>query len=139
MSGLSDFNGQVIEEFRANNGAVGGFFAHAHVALLHHVGRRSGQERITPLIYLPDEGAYVLMGSAGGAPKTPEWFLNVEAADVVTIEVGDRTITTRPTIVRHGPEWLRLYTRFTRYWPDIHTYEEKTERRFPLARLEPVG
>ncbi|ONI79853.1 hypothetical protein ALI144C_24290 [Actinosynnema sp. ALI-1.44] len=139
MSGLSDFNNQVIEEFRANKGVVGGHFANAHVALVHHVGRKSGQERITPLLYLPYDGAYVFMGSAGGAPKTPAWFLNLEAADTVTIEVGEQTLTTKPTIIRQGPEWLRIYTQFTQYWPDIYTYEEKTERRFPFARLDPVG
>ncbi|CAM3427611.1 nitroreductase/quinone reductase family protein [Kibdelosporangium persicum] len=135
---MSDFNAQVIEEFRANKGVVGGFFQDANVTLLHHKGRRSGREMITPLLYMPYEGSYVLMGSAGGAQKTPDWFLNIEAADEVTIEVGEQTLTVKPVIFRQGPEWLRIYTKFAEYWPDLHKYEEQTERRFPFARLDPV-
>ncbi|MCE7004007.1 nitroreductase family deazaflavin-dependent oxidoreductase [Kibdelosporangium philippinense] len=136
---MSDFNDQVIAEFRDNKGTVGGFFANAHVTLLHHKGRKSGRDMITPLIYLPVDGSYVLIGSAGGAKKVPEWFNNVAAADEVQIEVGEQTVTAKPTIVRQGPEWLRIYTMFADYWPDVHKYEENTDRRFPFARLDPVA
>lgn len=127
-----------IAEFRANKGIVGGHFADAHVTLLHHTGRKSGRERITPLIYLPYEGGYVLMGSAGGAKKTPDWFFNVEAATEVRFEVGDQLLRAKPVVFRQGPEWLRIYIQFTDYWPDIYKYEETTERRFPFVRLDVV-
>ncbi len=135
---MNDFNRQVIEEFRANRGVVGGHFAGAKVLLLHHVGRRSGAERTTPLLYLPDGDAYVLVGSAGGAEKEPAWVANVAAMPEVTVEVGEETRTVVPTVLRDGPERAALYRRFVEYWPDLLEYETHTDRTFPLVRLTPA-
>src|SRR5882757_11505533 len=114
---MSDYNDQVIEEFRANEGVVGGHFDGVHVLLLHTIGRRTGAARIKPLLYLPDGESFVLVGSAGGATDDPLWVANVEAMPRVTVEVGARTVTTTPTVLRDGPERERLYPRFVEYWP----------------------
>jgi deazaflavin-dependent oxidoreductase (nitroreductase family) len=136
---MSDFNSQVIEEFRANNGVVGGHFEGAHLALVHTVGRRTGTERLMPLLYLPDGDSYVLVGSAGGAEKEPSWVENIAAMPEVTIEVGERSLTTKPTLLRDGPEREQLYAKYVEYWPDLLQYQTRTERSFPLIRLDPVA
>ena len=136
---MSEFNDNVIAEFRANKGVVGGFFASAEMLLLHVRGRRSGRELVTPLLYLADGDDYVLLGSNGGAPSEPLWFGNVEAADTVRIEVGERTFTAKPTVLREGAERDALYARFAEYWPDVRKYEQGTERPFPMVRLVPTG
>lgn len=136
---MSDFNDQVIAEFRANKGVVGGHFDGAHVLLLHTIGRRTGAERIKPLLYLPDGESFVLVGSAGGAADEPLWVANVEAMPEVTVEVGARTVTTRPTVLREGQERERLYPRFVEYWPDLLEYQTHTDRQFPLIHLAPVS
>jgi deazaflavin-dependent oxidoreductase (nitroreductase family) len=137
---MSEFNDTVIAEFRANKGVVGGFFANATMLLLHVKGRKSGRELVTPLLYLSDGDDYVLLGSNGGAEREPLWFGNVEAAETVQIEVGERTLTAKPVVLREGPERDALYSRFVEYWPDARDkYELNTDRPFPLVRLVPVG
>jgi deazaflavin-dependent oxidoreductase (nitroreductase family) len=136
---MDDYNAQVIEEFRANRGVVGGHFEGAHVVLVHTVGRRSGKKVIKPLLYLPDDDAFLLVGSAGGAEKEPQWVANLEAMGEVTIEVGERTLTAKPTVLRDGPERDRLYPRFIEYWPDLLEYQTHTDRTFPVVRLDPLG
>src|SRR5262245_33910341 len=139
---MSEFNDQVIAEFRANGGvvrdALGGFFKAIHLLLLHHVGRRSGQEHVTPLLYVDDGSSVVLVGSNGGAEREPLWVANVEAMLEVTIEVGERTLKAQPTVLREGPERDRLYARAVDYWPDMLQYETKAVgRQFPVIRLNP--
>lgn len=135
---MNDFNTQVIEEFRANRGVVGGHFDGVHVALVHTVGRRTGTKVIKPLLYLPDGDAFVLVGSGGGAEKEPLWVANLEAMAEVVVEVGERTVTTKPTVLRDGPEREQLYPKFVEYWPDLIEYQTHTDRSFPLIRLDPV-
>ena len=88
----ADFNAQVIEEFRANSGKVGGMFENMPLLLLHHTGARSGQARINPLAYLADGSRYVIFASKAGAPSNPDWYHNVTAHPEVTIEVGTETL-----------------------------------------------
>ncbi len=135
---MSDFNTQVIEEFRANRGVVGGHFAGVTVALVHTVGRRSGRKVVKPLLYLRHGDAMVLVGSSGGAPREPLWVRNLEEMTEVTVEVGERVVTARPTVLRDGPERDALYPRFVQYWPDLLEYQKNTDRTFPLVRLDPV-
>ncbi len=141
---MSELNDQVIAEFRANGGvvrdALGGHFKNIHLLLLHHVGRRSGQGHVTPLLYVDDGSGFVLVGSNGAVPaKEPLWFRNVEAMSEVTIEVGARTLKAKPTVLREGPERDRLYALVVDYWPDLRQYETNAaSRRFPLIRLDPT-
>src|SRR5262245_59415222 len=109
---MNELNARVVAEFRANGGrvvdAMDGHFKEIHLLLLHSTGRRSGHEYLTPLLYVEDGDTYVLVGSNGGAEKEPEWVANVAAMAEVTVEVGERKLTTKPTILRQGPEWNRL-------------------------------
>src|ERR1700759_4814656 len=89
MSTPNDFNQQVIAEFHANEGRVGGPFEGAPMVLVHHVGRKSGKEFTSPLVYLPgDDGSVYIFASKAGAPVDPEWYRNLTAAGQATIEVG---------------------------------------------------
>lgn len=140
---MSEINDQVIEEFRANGGvvreAMGGHFKDVHLLLLHNVGRRTGRELVTPLLYLADGGNFVLLGSSGGAEKEPPWVANLEATPAVTVEVGDRTLAATATVLREGPERARLYAALTEYWPDVLKYETTTTRQFPVISLVPTA
>src|SRR3954453_11725132 len=85
------FNRQLIEEFRANGGKVGGMFAGAPLLLLTTTGAKSGQARVAPLAYTTDNDRLVVIASKGGAPTHPDWFHNVRANPEVTVEVGTET------------------------------------------------
>ena len=133
------WNANIIEEFRKNEGRVGGGFTGATLLLLHTIGRRTGTERVNPLAYLPDDGRWVVFGSKGGALTDPDWVRNLEANRDVTIEVGTDTISVRATkILREEPERNELYTRQVARMPGFGDYEEKTKgiRTIPVIVLE---
>jgi deazaflavin-dependent oxidoreductase (nitroreductase family) len=127
---MTELDDQVVTEFRANAGvvldAMGGHFKNVHLLLLHHTGRRSGQQYLTSLLFVEDGDRYVLIGSNGGAEKEPAWVVNVAAMPEVVIEVGGRTLTAKPKILREGPEWDRLRAAAVAYWPDILEYQIHT-------------
>ena len=133
-----DFNQRIIDEFRSTGGEVGGMFEGAPMLLLHNVGARSGQERISPLVYLADAGRYIVFASKGGAPTNPSWYHNVIAHPDVTIEVGTERIKARAREVR-GPERDRLYAAQAAVRPNFADYEKKTDRVIPVVALTPVA
>jgi deazaflavin-dependent oxidoreductase (nitroreductase family) len=137
----ADANAQIIDMFRANAGGVGGPFAGKRVVLLHHLGRKSGTAYISPLVGATDGDAYLVCGSAGGAPADPAWVANVEqGSGVTTLEVGTEVLRVRTTVVRAGsPEWDRLYGIWSQYWPSAKDYEQRGTRLFPVIRLEPLN
>jgi deazaflavin-dependent oxidoreductase (nitroreductase family) len=135
---MNDFNASTIEEFRANKGVVGGHFEGKEMLILHTIGRKSGQERLKPLIYRTDGESMVVVGSAGGAEQEPLWVRNVEEMSEITVEVGERTITAKPSVLREGAERDRLYAQMVAYWPDFTQYETHTSRSFPVIRLDPI-
>lgn len=136
---MNDFNSQIIAEFRGNKGVVGGHFEGKHLAILHIVGRRTGTERLYPLLYTTDGDGYLVCGSMGGAPTEPAWVANIEAMSEVTVEIGTDTLTAKPTVLREGAERDRCYALLVDYWPDFREYEKNTDRVFPVIRLDPVG
>ena len=85
----SDWNQQIIEDFRSHGGHVGGQFEGAPLLLLHHVGRRSGTERLSPMMYQAVDGGWAVFASKAGAPDNPDWYHNLLAHPDVSIEVGD--------------------------------------------------
>jgi deazaflavin-dependent oxidoreductase (nitroreductase family) len=92
----SNWNQQVITEFRANGGQVGGGFTGAPMVLVHHVGRKSGKEYVTPLVYLPkegDDGSIYIFASKAGAPAHPDWYHNLVEAGQTTVEVGGEHVS----------------------------------------------
>jgi len=136
---MSDWNQSIIDEFRANEGRVGGSFEGAPMILVHHVGRTSGKEYINPLVYLPGEGdddSIYLFASKGGAPENPQWYRNVVAAGQVTVEVGPSTFPVTVTELS-GDERDRIYAEQVKRMPGFGEYEQKTEgiRKIPVLRL----
>lgn len=98
MSDFNDFNQQIIDEFRANGGKVGGGFEGAPLVLVHHTGAKSGTERISPLVYQALDRGYAVFGSKGGAPDNPAWFHNLQANPDTRIEIGDDTLAVRARV-----------------------------------------
>lgn len=135
---MSDYNQKNIEEFRANQGRVGGGFEGKPLLLLHTIGRRSGTERVNPLMYLADGNRWVIFASKGGHVADPHWLHNVEANPKATIEVGTSTIPVIATVLREGPDRDALYARQIAAFPQFGEYEEKTEghRTIPVIILE---
>ena len=134
---MASFNDSIIERFRANDGVVGMHWEGKTLVLLHHVGRRSGKEFVTPLVAAPDADTYVVCGSGAGSPEEPAWVANLEAATgPVTIELGAATLSVDYDVIRPGaPGWAETYEIWRDYWPDAVEYEKKTDRQFPVVRL----
>ena len=139
MTDSNDWNKGVITEFRGNEGRVGGPFAGAPMVLVHHVGRTSGKEYTTPLVYLPGEGAddsMYIFASKGGAPANPAWYGNLVAAGEATVEVGTSTFPVTITEVT-GTERDRIYAEQVKRMPGFGDYAKQTEgiRTIPVLRL----
>jgi deazaflavin-dependent oxidoreductase (nitroreductase family) len=140
VSDYNDFNQGVIAEFRANEGRVGGPFEGAPMVLLHHVGRKSGKEYVSPLMYLPDNGnadSIYIFASKGGAPTHPAWYGNLIAAGQTTVEVGTSTYPVTVTELSGG-ERDRVFAEQVKHVPGFGDYEKKTEgiRTIPVLRLK---
>lgn len=133
---MSDWNQQVIKEFRANNGKVGGDFEGRPLLLLHTTGAKSGLERVTPVMYVKDKDRYAVIASYGGAPTHPDWYFNIVANPEVSIEVGSEHINTTATIAKE-PERSRLYEKMAKDYPFFNKYQEKTDRTIPVVILTP--
>jgi deazaflavin-dependent oxidoreductase (nitroreductase family) len=135
---MSDYNQKNIEEFRANEGRVGGGFEGRPLLLLHTTGRRTGSERVNPLMYLPDGDRWIVFASKGGHIAHPDWLHNIEANPEATIEVGTATFPVKAKVLREGPERDALYARQVAAYPQFGEYEKKTEghRTIPVIILE---
>jgi deazaflavin-dependent oxidoreductase (nitroreductase family) len=137
VSDWDDRNQRIITEFRANEGRVGGGFEGAPMVLIHHVGRKSGTEYVTPLVYLPnsDDSIYIFASKAG-APVNPEWYRNLVAAGEATIEVGTSTYPVTITELS-GDERDRVYAEQVKRMPGFGDYERKAAgiRKIPVLRL----
>ena len=134
---MSDWNAGIIEEFRANEGRVGGNFEGAPLLLLHTTGAKSGQERVSPMMYQDLGGGPVaVFASKAGAPDNPDWFHNVVANPDVTAEIGTET---RPFRARTatGDERERIWTKQKADYPGFADYETKTDREIPVVILDP--
>jgi deazaflavin-dependent oxidoreductase (nitroreductase family) len=134
---MSDHNTRIIDEFRANEGKVGGMFEGAPLLLLHTTGARSGAERINPLMYLPDGERLVVFASKGGAPTNPDWLYNVQANPDASVEVGTDRFAVRARVAEQE-ERDRLYAEQSRRYPQFARYQEGTERTIPVVILERV-
>ncbi|MDY7104853.1 MAG: nitroreductase family deazaflavin-dependent oxidoreductase [Actinomycetota bacterium] len=134
---MDDFNAKIIEEFRANDGKVGGPFEGAPMLILHTTGAKSGAERLNPLVYQPlDDGRQAIFASAAGAPKHPAWFHNLVAGPDVTIEVGAETVPVRARVTE-GDEREQIWSRQKAAAEAFAEYEAKTTREIPVIVLEP--
>jgi deazaflavin-dependent oxidoreductase (nitroreductase family) len=139
MPEATDWNEKIIAEFRSNEGRVGGPFEGAPMVLVHHRGRKSGRERVNPLMYLPADGggdAIYVFASKAGAPSHPDWFYNLTAAGEATIERG--TDTYRVTVRElKGDERDRVYDKQARRYPNFAVYAQQTAgvRSIPVLEL----
>ena len=133
---MSDWNTKIIEEFRANEGRVGGSFQGAPMLLLTTTGRRSGERRTNPMMYLADGDRLLVFASKGGAPTNPDWYRNLIAAGEATIERGTETykVTVRELT---GAERDRIYAEQARRYPGFAEYERQTAgiRTIPVLEL----
>ena len=142
---MSDFNAKVIEEFRADEGRVGGPFEGAPMVLVHHTGRKSGEEHVAPMMYLPGpdggsgEDSIFVFASKGGAPTHPDWYHNLVTAGRGSIEVGTTSydVTVRDVT---GEERDRVFAEQASRYPGFAGYEEKTRgiRTIPVLELTRV-
>jgi deazaflavin-dependent oxidoreductase (nitroreductase family) len=134
---MTSWNEKIIEEFRTNEGRVGGGFEGAPLLLLHTTGARSGAERINPLMYLPDGERLVVFASKGGAPTNPDWYYNVRANPDASVEVGTDRFPVRARIAA-GEERDALYAEQSRRYPQFAEYQAGTDRTIPVVILERV-
>ena len=134
MININDRNRNIIEEFRANDGKVGGNFTGRTLLLLHTTGAKSGQERINPVAYVKDGDRFVIIASKGGAPTNPAWYYNIVAHPQVTVEVGTEQFQAQATIAEE-PERRRLYDKMVAIMPGFADYERKTTRTIPVIVL----
>lgn len=139
MPDANDWNAQVIAEFRANGGRVGGSFEGAPMVLVHHRGRRSGQEYVHPMMYLADEAdadVIYVFASKAGAPTHPDWYYNLTAAGSGSVERGTETYPVTVRELEDGDR-DRVYDEQARRYPGFAEYAEKTAgvRTIPVLAL----
>ncbi len=134
---LDDWNARVIDEFRANGGRVGGQFEGANMILVHNFGAKSGTERVSPMVYFPDGDRFLIIASAAGSPKNPDWYHNLKSHPEVTVEVGTETV---PVVVEELPPAERdeKWAQITAVAPGFAEYQEKTSRTIPVLALTRV-
>jgi deazaflavin-dependent oxidoreductase (nitroreductase family) len=132
---FADFNQKVIDEFRANDGQVGGQFEGAPVLLLHHTGAKSGSERVNPVMYQPVGDSLAIFASKGGAPTNPDWYHNLLANPRTTVEVGADTVL---VVARVAPaeERAPIWEKQKADYPGFAEYEASTTREIPVVILE---
>ncbi|WP_305788933.1 nitroreductase/quinone reductase family protein [Symbioplanes lichenis] len=128
-----DFNAQIIDEFRAKGGKGVAHFGD-RLLLLHHVGARSGAERVSPLAYFDDGERLVVVASKGGAPDNPAWYHNLKARPEATIEVGAESRSVKAVEIL-GDDYEQTWARVTAAMPNFAEYQTKTSRRIPLMAL----
>jgi deazaflavin-dependent oxidoreductase (nitroreductase family) len=139
MADGGDFNATVIEEFRANGGKVGGYFAGATLLLLHHSGAKTGAERVNPLVYQQVGDSYAVFASAGGQPRDPQWFRNLLAHPDVTVEVGTSTARVHARVADQE-ERDRIWATQKERMSNFADYEKNAQpREIPVVLLDPVA
>lgn len=131
---MSEWNAKVIEEFRANDGKVGGWFADKDVLLLHTTGARSGLQRLAPLVYRREDGRIFVLASKGGSNTHPDWYHNLKANPTIMVEIGSATSNaTAVEIV--GEERDAIYARQAAAIDNFATFQAGTVRTVPVIEL----
>lgn len=134
---LNLFSGSNVWLYRVSGGRIGGRMCRAPVLLLHHVGRKTGTRRVTPVLFLDDEPRLVIVGSKGGAEKNPAWFYNLMANPVTTVEIGRSRFEVR---AREATEEERAsyWPQLVELYPSYNLYQQRTSRVLPVVVLEPL-
>ena len=132
----NDRNKNIIAEFRANDGKVGGPFEGKSLLLLHTIGAKSGQPRINPVACIRDGERLVVIASKGGAPTNPDWYHNLVADPHVSVEIGTEQFKVMASVATE-PERTRLYSRMVEMMPGFDDYRKRTTRVIPVIILTP--
>ena len=135
MSSRGNYNEAVIEKFRANAGKVDGPNS---LILLTTTGAKSGQPRVSPVAYSTDGDRLIVLASKGGAPTNPDWYFNLVANPVVTVEQGAETFQARASLANED-EYERLYSQHAALMPGFAEYRTKTTRKIPVIVLERIS
>ena len=134
-TGANDFNTKIIEEFRANEGRVGGPWAGTTLILIHHIGAKSGIERVTPLACSPQgDGRCAIVASNGGSPTHPDWYYNLKANPRINVEVGTQTFTVlaeEPDDTARAELWPKLVAEA----PQVGEFQTRITRQIPVFML----
>lgn len=131
---MSDFNADVIEEFRANRGSVGGPLAGVALVLVTHRGARTGLVRTTPLGYYDDGDQLILFASNMGGPRHPDWFHNLAANPHIKVEVGDESFEAEATVLS-GPDRDAAWARVVAARPFLLEHQARAGREIPLVAV----
>lgn len=135
MADIHDWNAQIIAEFRANEGKVGGQFEGAPLLLLHSTGARSGADRVNPMMYQAVGDSFAVFASKAGADTNPDWFHNLVANPDCSVEAGTDTIDVRARVL-DGTERDDIWSTQKERYPGFAEYEQKTARVIPVVLLE---
>jgi deazaflavin-dependent oxidoreductase (nitroreductase family) len=145
MSAMDNFNNDpiaynawLVEEYRANDGKLSGQLAGARLMLLTTTGAKTGKERVTPLGFAPEGERWLVIASANGSPKAPDWYYNLVANSEVTVELGSERIPARASVAE-GEERTRLWEHFKTRMPFIDEHEKRAGRQIPIVILERAG
>lgn len=133
---MNDYNAQIIAEFRANHGKVGGSFEGAPLLILHSIGAKSGQVRESPMMYLRDGERILVFASKAGAPTNPDWYHNLKANPEARIEIGDEVLDVRAEELPRAERDAK-YAEQAALYPGFADYEAKTDRVIPVVALTP--
>ena len=131
---VNAWNRNIIDEFRANNGVVGGTFEGTTIALLHTTGAKTGKERTNPLVASVENGRLFVFASAGGADANPDWYHNLVANPQVTVEFGAETFPATAKVL-DGPERDEIFALQAAKSPTFAGYQAKTPRLIPVVEL----
>jgi deazaflavin-dependent oxidoreductase (nitroreductase family) len=129
------FGAEHVRVYRETGGERGYRWRGTTILLLTTVGRSSGEERTTPLIYRADGERWVVVASKGGAPRNPAWYENLRAQPDATIQVRSEEIPVRASTAE-GAERERLWALMAEVWPDYDEYKTRTDRQIPVVVLE---
>ena len=129
-----DFNTAIVEEFRANEGRVGGALAGTPMILIHHIGAKSGIERVLPLGCFSEGDGFAIVASNGGSSAHPAWYYNLKANPTITVEVGTQTFTVLAQELG-GTARATLWPKLVAEAPDIGKHQAKTTRQIPVFLL----
>ena len=126
-----------VPVYRLSGGRIGGKVGNGPVLLLTTTGRKSGQKRTAPVLYLADGERFVVINTNAGNEKTPAWSLNLRANPEAAVEIGRKRVTVRARLAE-GEERADLWRRHMQQYEGWDFYESKLDREVGVFVLEPL-
>lgn len=123
--------------YRLTGGLIGHRSPLGPMLLLTTIGRRTGQQRTTPLLYMADGDIFLVVGSNGGRERPPTWLLNLNASPAATVQVGRRRTAATAEVLR-GEDRAAIWPRLVDHYAGWNHYQQLTNREIPVVRLTPV-